>query len=273
MAAAAAPLMSGQGPECDSPRTRCRCPGGSGLHQPQDKVSVALGETLTLKCNTSAMLEPSPVRWLKGWGNENKTIYDQRESFPRVMRAVGESNTDFTIHIRNITLEDMGTYYCVKFCKGDTGEEEVFQRGRGTEVSVQETALVPGMVAAAVVLCFLLLLGLFVALCLYRKKRQGGVGSLCPARIVAMGSFSSVPAQCYAGTPRTPSEVLDAESSHLPCQQSSKEENNIHYADLQPLPAVPRRSRSPGTAPTEYASLRAAARGALPGPEAISTTG
>ncbi|XP_005057307.1 PREDICTED: uncharacterized protein LOC101819190 isoform X3 [Ficedula albicollis] len=272
MAAAAAPLMSGQGPECDSPRTRCRCPGGSGLHQPQDKVSVALGETLTLKCNTSAMLEPSPVRWLKGWGNENKTIYDQRESFPRVMRAVGESNTDFTIHIRNITLEDMGTYYCVKFCKGDTGEEEVFQRGRGTEVSVQETALVPGMVAAAVVLCFLLLLGLFVALCLYRKKRQGGVGSLCPARIVAMGSFSSVPAQCYAGTPRTPSEVLDAESSHLPCQ-SSKEENNIHYADLQPLPAVPRRSRSPGTAPTEYASLRAAARGALPGPEAISTTG
>uniref|UniRef100_A0A803WGV9 Ig-like domain-containing protein n=1 Tax=Ficedula albicollis TaxID=59894 RepID=A0A803WGV9_FICAL len=247
MAAAAAPLMSGQGPECDSPRTRCRCPGGSGLHQPQDKVSVALGETLTLKCNTSAMLEPSPVRWLKGWGNENKTIYDQRESFPRVMRAVGESNTDFTIHIRNITLEDMGTYYCVKFCKGDTGEEEVFQRGRGTEVSVQETALVPGMVAAAVVLCFLLLLGLFVALCLYRKKRQGGVGSLCPARIVAMGSFSSVPAQCYAGTPRTPSRAARRRTtSTMPTCSLCPRSHGAAGARAQPPPSMPASGQLPG---------------------------
>ncbi|XP_056363453.1 tyrosine-protein phosphatase non-receptor type substrate 1-like [Oenanthe melanoleuca] len=136
MAAAAAPLMSGQGSQSCPEGTGCRCPGGSGVQQPQDKVAVAVGKTLTLKCTTSEMSEPSPVRWLKGWGSGNKTIYDQRESFPRVTRAVDGSNTDFTIHIRNVTLEDMGTYYCVKFCKGDTGEEEVFQRGRGTEVSV-----------------------------------------------------------------------------------------------------------------------------------------
>lgn len=43
-------------------------------------------------------------------------------------------------------------------------------------------------------------------------------------------------------------------------QQSSKEENDIHYADLQPLPPAPQRVRSPGTAPTEYASLRVAAK-------------
>ncbi|NWV88265.1 SHPS1 phosphatase, partial [Machaerirhynchus nigripectus] len=236
---------------------------GFELHQPQDKVSVAVGETLTLRCTTSGRAEPGPVRWLKGWGSGNKTVYDQREKdpSPRVTRAVLRSDTDFTIHIRNFQPDDVGTYYCVKFIKDKTGEDKVFQHGRGTEVSVHETALVPGMVAAAVVLCFLLLLlGLFVALCLYRRKRQGGAGSPCPARTVAVGSFSSIPLQCCAGTPSTPSEVLDAESSHLPSQQSSKEENDIQYADLQPLPPASRRSRSPGTAPTEYASLRLAAK-------------
>ncbi|NWI07101.1 SHPS1 phosphatase, partial [Tichodroma muraria] len=233
------------------------------LHQPQAKVSVAVGETLTLRCTTSGIAGPGPVRWLKGWGSGSTTIYDQKrkDHFSHVTRAVVESDTDFTIHIRDVQPDDVGTYYCVKFVKEDAGEDEVFQRGNGTEVSVHETALVPGMVAAAVVLCFLLLLlGLFIALCVYRRKRQGRVGSPCPARTVAMGSFSSVPLRCCAGTPGTPSEVLDAESSHLPSQPSSKEENNIHYADLQPLPPAPQRGRSPGTAPTEYASLRVAAK-------------
>ncbi|KAI1233433.1 hypothetical protein IHE44_0004610 [Lamprotornis superbus] len=108
------------------------------LHQLQDKVSVAAGKTLTLNCTTSGMVIAGAVRWLKGWGSENKTIYDQREKpLPRVTRAVAGSDTDFTIHISNVQPEDMGTYYCVKFVKGDTGQEEVFQRGNGTEVSVQ----------------------------------------------------------------------------------------------------------------------------------------
>ncbi|NWT58719.1 SHPS1 phosphatase, partial [Erythrocercus mccallii] len=231
------------------------------LQQPQAKVSVTVGETFVLNCTTSGTARAGPVRWLKGWGSGNKTIYDQRENSSRVTRAVSGSNTDFTIHIRNFQPDDVGTYYCVKFVKSETAVDEVSQRGNGTEVSVHETALVPGIGAAAVVLCFLLLLlGLFVALCMYRRKRQGRVGSLCPARTVAMGSFSSVPLRCCAGTPSTPSEVLDAESSHLPSQQSIKEENDIHYADLQALPPAPQGSRSPGTTPTEYASLRVAAK-------------
>ncbi|NXB62622.1 SHPS1 phosphatase, partial [Struthidea cinerea] len=236
---------------------------GFELQQPQNKVSVAVGETLTLRCTTSGLAHPGPVKWLKGLGSGNKTVYDQRakDPSPRVTRAVVGSDTDFTIHIRNFQPNDVGTYYCVKFVKETTGKEQMSWHGSGTEVSVRETALVPGVVAAAVVLCFLLLLlGLFVALCMYRRKRQGGAGSPCPAGTVAVGSFSSVPLQCCAGTPGTPSEVLDAESSHLPSQQSSKEENDIHYADLQPLPPALQRSRSPGAAPTEYASLRVAAK-------------
>ncbi|XP_014745562.1 PREDICTED: tyrosine-protein phosphatase non-receptor type substrate 1-like [Sturnus vulgaris] len=119
----------------------CRDPGVGAqefrLHQPQDKVSVAAGETLTLNCTMSGAAVAGAVGWLKGWGSENKTIYDQKGPLPRVTRAVDGSNTDFTIHISNVQPEDMGTYYCVKFAKGDTGQDEVFQRGSGTEVSVQ----------------------------------------------------------------------------------------------------------------------------------------
>ncbi|KAM7038365.1 tyrosine-protein phosphatase non-receptor type substrate 1-like isoform 2-T2 [Acridotheres tristis] len=119
----------------------CRDPGVGAqefwLQQPQDKVSVAAGETLTLICTTSGTPVAGPVRWLKGWGSGNKTIYDQKESLPRVMRALNGSDTDFTIHIRNVQPEDMGTYYCVKFRKWYTNQDEVFQRGSGTEVSVQ----------------------------------------------------------------------------------------------------------------------------------------
>uniref|UniRef100_A0A8C5TVB7 Ig-like domain-containing protein n=1 Tax=Malurus cyaneus samueli TaxID=2593467 RepID=A0A8C5TVB7_9PASS len=110
------------------------------LHQPQSKVSVLAGQTLTLNCTTSGAAPPGAVRWLKGWDSGNKTIYDQRDEpqpQSRVMRAVAPSNMDFTILIRDVQPEDMGTYYCVKFRKGILGVEEVFQRGSGTEVSVQ----------------------------------------------------------------------------------------------------------------------------------------
>ncbi|NWV86705.1 SHPS1 phosphatase, partial [Dasyornis broadbenti] len=44
---------------------------------------------------------------------------------------------DFTIHIRNVQPEDMGTYYCVKFVRLLDGGDKVFRRGNGTEVFVQ----------------------------------------------------------------------------------------------------------------------------------------
>ncbi|XP_014109580.1 PREDICTED: signal-regulatory protein beta-1-like isoform X5 [Pseudopodoces humilis] len=111
---------------------------GFGLQQPQDKVSVAAGQMLTLRCTVPGHAGPGPVKWLKGWGSGNKTVYDQKRKDPssRVTRAVNESNTDFTINIRNFQPNDVGTYYCVKFVKGKTGEDEVFQHGSGTEVSM-----------------------------------------------------------------------------------------------------------------------------------------
>ncbi|NXJ70732.1 SHPS1 phosphatase, partial [Rostratula benghalensis] len=105
------------------------------LHQPQDKVSVKAGEMLTLTCTISSATDPGPVRWLKGWGRGNQTIYEQTGSYPRVTREVDGSNTDFTIHIRDVQPEDAGTYYCVKFGRKVSGDE-LLRRGNGTEVSV-----------------------------------------------------------------------------------------------------------------------------------------
>ncbi|NWY30938.1 SIRB1 protein, partial [Pheucticus melanocephalus] len=112
---------------------------GFTLQQPQPKVTVTAGETLTLNCTTSGVVGPGPVMWLKGWGSGNKTVYDPSNPDPssRVTVAVPESNTDFSIRISNVQPEDMGTYYCVKFVKGSTGDDELFKRGDGTEVSVQ----------------------------------------------------------------------------------------------------------------------------------------
>ncbi|XP_074013670.1 signal-regulatory protein beta-1-like [Numenius arquata] len=119
------------------------CPGvgaqitlGFELQQPQDKVSVKAGETLTLICTTPPVSPPGPVKWLKGWGSENQTIYEQTGSFPRVTRAADRSDTNFTIHIRDVQPEDAGTYYCAKFRISLSAGEEVLQRGNGTEVSV-----------------------------------------------------------------------------------------------------------------------------------------
>ncbi|NWW31610.1 SHPS1 phosphatase, partial [Panurus biarmicus] len=112
---------------------------GFSLQQPQAKVLVEAGETLTLNCTMSGIAGPGPVRWLKGWGNGSKTIYDQKikDPFSRVTRVMVKSNTDATIWIRNVQPEDMGTYYCVKFVKSDTGEDQVSHHGSGTEVTVQ----------------------------------------------------------------------------------------------------------------------------------------
>ncbi|NXS76172.1 SHPS1 phosphatase, partial [Pandion haliaetus] len=105
------------------------------LQQPQDNMSVTAGETLTLTCTMSRSSLPGPVKWLKGWGSGNETVYDQTGDFPHVTRIVSDSNTDFSIRIKDVRPEDAGTYYCVKFHKS-VGGLDVFRRGKGTVVSV-----------------------------------------------------------------------------------------------------------------------------------------
>uniref|UniRef100_F6R8N8 Ig-like domain-containing protein n=1 Tax=Monodelphis domestica TaxID=13616 RepID=F6R8N8_MONDO len=104
--------------------------------QPKEPVSVAKGLTVTLNCTATSNDLPGPVKWFKGAGPQRKEIYNFRGgSNPRIKAVVPSSNTDFSINISNITPEDTGTYYCVKFKKGNPDTE--FKSGGGTMLSVR----------------------------------------------------------------------------------------------------------------------------------------
>ncbi|XP_058034470.1 signal-regulatory protein beta-2-like isoform X3 [Ahaetulla prasina] len=91
------------------------------LSQPQRSVSVIIGEVLHLECKVPDDPTPGGVKWYLGEGPQRKLIYADVEidgKDERVTRNSPGSSTDFTISIRNVTLEDAGTYYCVKEKKG-----------------------------------------------------------------------------------------------------------------------------------------------------------
>ncbi|XP_060540542.1 tyrosine-protein phosphatase non-receptor type substrate 1-like [Pantherophis guttatus] len=103
------------------------------LSQPQRSVSVVIGEVLHLECEVSNNLIPGGVKWFLGEGRQRKLIYTDAatdEKDERITRNSPGSNTDFSISIRNVTLEDTGTYYCVKEKKGVHGTTD-WLKGHG----------------------------------------------------------------------------------------------------------------------------------------------
>uniref|UniRef100_A0A2R9A743 Signal regulatory protein delta n=1 Tax=Pan paniscus TaxID=9597 RepID=A0A2R9A743_PANPA len=110
------------------------------FHVQQTELSqtVSTGESIILSCSVPDALPNGPVLWFKGTGPNRKLIYNFKQGhFPRV-KEIGDTtkpgNTDFSTRIREISLADAGTYYCVKFIKGRAIKE--YQSGRGTQVFV-----------------------------------------------------------------------------------------------------------------------------------------
>ncbi|XP_006746688.1 signal-regulatory protein beta-1 [Leptonychotes weddellii] len=110
--------------------------------QPEKSVSVAAGQTATLRCTLTSLHPLGPVEWFRGTGPghgpNRELIYNFKEGFfPRV-KEIGHptkpGNTDFSIRISEISLADAGIYYCVKFKEGKPDTE--FQSGPGTKVFV-----------------------------------------------------------------------------------------------------------------------------------------
>ncbi|XP_041531629.1 signal-regulatory protein beta-1-like isoform X2 [Microtus oregoni] len=106
--------------------------------QPERAVSVGAGESATLRCTVTSQLPVGPIMWFRGTGQSRKLIYSfTGEKFPRVTNvtdATKRNNLDFSIRFSNVTTDDAGTYYCVKFQKADSEKE--FLSGGGTVLSV-----------------------------------------------------------------------------------------------------------------------------------------
>lgn len=106
--------------------------------QPDRSVSVAAGETATLRCDVTSLLPVGPVNWFRGTGPGRELIYSvSGVPFPRVTTVADttrRNNMDFSIRISNITPADTGMYYCVKVKRGSPDVE--FKSGPGTHLTV-----------------------------------------------------------------------------------------------------------------------------------------
>ncbi|XP_032207085.1 signal-regulatory protein beta-1-like isoform X22 [Mustela erminea] len=115
--------------------------GEAGLQviQPDKSVSVAAGQTATLRCTLTSLIPTGPVQWFRGTGPGRELIFSFKGGhFPRVTSVLDTSRRnvkDFSIRISNISPADTGTYYCVKFQKGAPDDVE-FKSGPGTQVTV-----------------------------------------------------------------------------------------------------------------------------------------
>ncbi|KAB0351381.1 hypothetical protein FD754_016238 [Muntiacus muntjak] len=139
-------------PPCPSPTPGVHpnpCAAGAGelqVIQPERSVSVAAGETATLRCTMTSLSPVGPFKWFRGTGPGRELIYSQKEApFPRVTNvsdATKRNNMDFSIRISYITPADTGVYYCVKFRKGERGDVE-FKSGPGTHLTVSAKSSLP----------------------------------------------------------------------------------------------------------------------------------
>ncbi|XP_029076533.1 tyrosine-protein phosphatase non-receptor type substrate 1-like isoform X1 [Monodon monoceros] len=106
--------------------------------QPDRSVSVAAGETATLRCDVTSLLPVGRTNWFRGTGPGRELIYSlQGGPFLRVTTVADttrRNNMDFSIRISNITPADTGMYYCVKFKKASPDVE--VKSGPGTHLTV-----------------------------------------------------------------------------------------------------------------------------------------
>uniref|UniRef100_A0A671F5V8 Ig-like domain-containing protein n=1 Tax=Rhinolophus ferrumequinum TaxID=59479 RepID=A0A671F5V8_RHIFE len=223
----------------------CFSTGGAGekelqVIQPQRSVSVAAGETATLPCTLTSLLPVGPIRWFRGTGPGREPIYsfkgNEGARFPRVTTVADttkRNNTDYSIRISNITPADTGTYYCVKFQRGDADDVE-FKSGAGTRLTVSgESGSLNNIFIAVGVVCALLVALLIAALYLLRIRQKK-----------AKGSTSSTRLHEPEKNAREATQIQD--------------NNDITYADLN----LPKRKKSAPRAAepnnhTEYASIQA----------------
>ncbi|KAM8776006.1 tyrosine-protein phosphatase non-receptor type substrate 1-like isoform 2-T3 [Rhynchonycteris naso] len=129
----------------------CTWAGGAGqelkVTQPEESVSVAAGETATLRCTLSSIYPIGPTLWFRGTGPSRELVYSFKAGghYPRVTAVADttkRNNTDFSIRLSDITTADTGDYYCVKFRRASPNDVELTS-GTGTQLTVSAKPSVP----------------------------------------------------------------------------------------------------------------------------------
>ncbi|XP_068918802.1 tyrosine-protein phosphatase non-receptor type substrate 1-like isoform X2 [Petaurus breviceps papuanus] len=140
----------------------------TSLVQPSGFVTATIGGSVILECRSKTNLPPGPVRWYKGTRPNRQLIFSDTGSYPRVQK-VNNTNLVLDICINNITIQDEGVYYCIKFQKNP---EKELSSGGGTLLIVGEHHSLSGGLVAAMVgsVCFILIL---FFLCCYFKRQKG----------------------------------------------------------------------------------------------------
>jgi hypothetical protein len=116
---------------------------GLWIFQPQELVLVTPGDIAFLNCTVLGNGPPGPIRWFRGTGLNREAIYNfEGISHPNVT-AVRASNNDFSIHLQGVSLEDAGTYYCIKFQRKSNTQ---YLSGQGSRLRMKgETGCLGGV--------------------------------------------------------------------------------------------------------------------------------
>ncbi|XP_011798775.1 PREDICTED: signal-regulatory protein beta-2 isoform X1 [Colobus angolensis palliatus] len=102
--------------------------------QPQELVLGTTGDTVFLNCTVLGDGPPGPIRWFQGAGLSREAIYNFGGISHPKATAVWASNNDFSILLQNVSSEDAGTYYCVKFQRKPNRQ---YLSGQGTRLKVK----------------------------------------------------------------------------------------------------------------------------------------
>ncbi|XP_072484122.1 uncharacterized protein [Notamacropus eugenii] len=102
------------------------------IEQPSSPVTATIGGSALLPCRSKTDLPAGPLKWYKGSGPIREVIFSDRRLYSRVQK-VNNTNRILDICISNITSQDEGVYYCIKFKKSPEME---LASGGGTHLIV-----------------------------------------------------------------------------------------------------------------------------------------
>ncbi|XP_043837297.1 uncharacterized protein LOC122739708 isoform X2 [Dromiciops gliroides] len=225
------------------------------IEQPLSSVTATIGGSAILPCKVKNVLPPGPVKWFKGTGPNKQIIFCDKDIYPRVQK-VNNTNHIFDIRISNITSQDEGIYYCVKFKKNPESEHS---SGGGTRLILdwresQELQVRRHIGATVGSLSLILILSV---LCCYFMRRKGSHPCLTRSK----DSKKNQPQreeETEAGQEESPLSLgIGRDSLNLESRWQPKGNNEIVYADLQPIGKV-HPSMSPTQVKTphsEYATI------------------